>query len=145
VLTPRNLIRHLSHFQVEHALFPHLSPMAHNLSTISCPTFSAFVMKSSSKYCKILSTIAPIVLARTLLRMCSTHLIVRSTIALSTLDSALNHTLVLKALDLILARSCLVVKENYLSSPIARVSQLEMRSSIVYMRSVLLKVNSQAL
>ena len=115
-LTPRNLTKDLSYFQVEHALFPHLSRMVQSFSAILHPILSALVIKSSSKNSSNLLTMVEIVLARTLLRTFSTHFIVKSTMARSTLDKLLNQTLVLRALDLIFIRSCFVVKATTLPS-----------------------------
>lgn len=84
--------------------------MAQSLSASSCAILSALVIKRSSKDCEILPIIVEIVLARILLRTFSTHFIVKSMMALSTLDRTLNQTLVLNALDLIFPRSCLVIK-----------------------------------
>jgi len=109
-------MKHLSHFKAKHVSFPHLSPIAQSLSANFRPTLSALVMKRSSKDCKILPIIVEIVLARMLLRTSSTHFIVKSMMDLSTLDRALNQTLVLIALDLIFTRSCLVVKAITLPS-----------------------------
>lgn len=109
-------MKRISHFQVEDALFPHLSPMGQSPSAISFPTLSALIIKSSCKHRKTLSTIVAMVPASTVLRTFSTHFIVRSIIALSTLDRALNQTLVLKALDLIFKRSCLVINSIDLPS-----------------------------
>ena len=109
-LTPRNLTKHLSHFQLENALFPHLSPRVQSFSAMLHPILSALFIKSSSKDPNNLLTIVEIVLARTVLRIFSTHFIDRSIMARSILERALNQILVLRDLDLIFTRSCFVVK-----------------------------------
>lgn len=108
-LTPRNLMKHASHFQVMHDLLPHLLPMEQSVSTASCPNLSALAIKAASSDCRILPIMLEIVADSTELRTFCTHFIVRSKMALSTLDSSRNHAFVRKALDLIFTRSCLVV------------------------------------
>lgn len=110
LFTPRNLVKQISRFQVEQVLFSHFSPRLHRLSAISCPTLSALLMNPFSTNCKILWIIVEIVLAKIMLLTVSTHFIVRSKIALSTLDKAPNQSFALKAFTLIFTRSCLVVK-----------------------------------
>lgn len=118
-----------SYLQPEQVLFPHLSPIMQSFLAMLDPILSVLVIKPSFRDLTIFSIISERVLARMVLRTFSTHLIVRSTMALSTLDKALNHTLVLKALDLNFTRSCLVVKATTHPSP-RRLSPLaEMRLS----------------
>jgi len=138
---PRNLTKFKSYIQVKALRLPHSNAKEQVFLAISRPICSAFSENSDSRVFKILLTMLESVFSRQRLRILSTHLMVRSTMARSVLESVLNQTLCLKALTLIFIRPCLVIKPYLSFLPADSLSNVNKRPTIIKEKT-LLKVTS---